>query len=49
MIKKTQKNSLLVSLAKKAQKSKTFTVGNLGQKWPRPIKTFTVGILRQKN
>jgi len=36
---KKQKLSPLVSLAKNAQKTKTFTIGNLGQKWPRKNKS----------
>jgi len=43
-----KKLSPLVSFAEKAHKSKTFTVGNLGQIWPRKTKTFTFGNLGQK-
>jgi len=35
-------------LGQKCSKSKTFTVSNLGQIWPRKTKTFTFGNLGQK-
>jgi len=49
MTKKKQKLSPLVSLAEKAKKSKTFTLGNLGQKWLRKQKLLPFACLAKND